>query len=252
METTALATTVPDILPWRDLYRQEMHCQIVCDSLHGRPGWTQPYALQVDGARVGYGSVAVGGPWQDKPAVFEVYVLPPYRAHLFELFTALLAASGAAMIQTQTNDAVMTLLLHTFARDIVSEKILFQDGSPTVHQVPGALFRPATADDVPELLRQDLDPEAGWVVLVEGTLAAAGGILFHYNRPYGDIYMKVADPFRRRGLGSYLVQELKRVCSAQGSVPAARCNPANVASRKTLRKAGFVPCGHILTGTVVR
>jgi len=47
---------------------------------------------------------------------------------------------------------------------------------------------------------------------------------------------------------SYLL--LKRVCYEQGNVPAARCNPSNVASRKTLQKAGFVPCGHILTGSV--
>jgi GNAT superfamily N-acetyltransferase len=62
--------------------------------------------------------------------------------------------------------------------------------------------------------------------------------------------MKVAEPFRKRGLGTYLVQELKRVCYERGSVPAARCNPTNIASRKTLQKAGFVPCGHILTGSV--
>jgi GNAT superfamily N-acetyltransferase len=67
-------------------------------------------------------------------------------------------------------------------------------------------------------------------------------------QPYGDIYMSVAEPLRRRGLGSYLVQELKRVCYENGDVPAARCNPTNVASRKMLQKAGFVPCGHILAG----
>jgi len=90
------------------------------------------------------------------------------------------------------------------------------------------------------------------VVEIEGKTAATGGILFHYNRPYGDIYMEVAEPFRRRGLGSDLVQELKRVCYEGGNVPAARCNPKNIASRKTLQKAGFVPCGHILTGSVSR
>ncbi|MCI0353180.1 MAG: GNAT family N-acetyltransferase [Acidobacteriales bacterium] len=79
---------------------------------------------------------------------------------------------------------------------------------------------------------------------------ASGSILFHYNRPYGDIYMAVAKPFRQRGLGSYFVQELKRVCYEGGSVPAARCNPKNIASRKTLQQAGFVPCGNILTGLV--
>jgi len=29
------------------------------------------------------------------------------------------------------------------------------------------------------------------VVEVEGEVAATGGILFHYNRPYGDIYLEV-------------------------------------------------------------
>jgi GNAT superfamily N-acetyltransferase len=62
--------------------------------------------------------------------------------------------------------------------------------------------------------------------------------------------MKVGEPFRNRGLGSFLVQDLKRICYEGGSVPAARCNPKNIASRRTLQKAGFVPCGHIVYGTV--
>jgi RimJ/RimL family protein N-acetyltransferase len=64
--------------------------------------------------------------------------------------------------------------------------------------------------------------------------------------------MEVTEPFRRRGLGSFLVQELKRVCYEGGHVPGARCNPDNVASRRTLQKAGFVPYGHILKGSVAR
>jgi hypothetical protein len=36
-----------------------------------------------------------------------------------------------------------------------------------------------------------------------------------------------------------------------GAIPGARCNPGNIASRKTLQKAGFVPCAHILDGTIV-
>ena len=74
--------------------------------------------------------------------------------------------------------------------------------------------------------------------------------MFHYNRPYGDIYMKVAEPFRRRGLGSYIVQELKKICYGMGNIPCARCNTSNIISRKTLQKAGFVPCAHILKGAL--
>jgi GNAT superfamily N-acetyltransferase len=94
----------------------------------------------------------------------------------------------------------------------------------------------------------ELDDGAGWVVTLNGAIAGAGGVLYHYNRPYGDIYMKIAEPFRRRGLGAYLVQELKAACRAGGSVPAARCNIANRASRRTLQKAGFVPCGNLIAG----
>jgi hypothetical protein len=50
--------------------------------------------------------------------------------------------------------------------------------------------------------------------------------------------------------GAYFVQELKRIAYEMGGIPAARCSPENVASRKTLQKAGFVPFAHILVGPI--
>jgi GNAT superfamily N-acetyltransferase len=87
---------------------------------------------------------------------------------------------------------------------------------------------------------------------LDGQLAGQGGILFHYNRPYGDIWMEVAEPCRRRGLGSYLVQQLKQAAYALGAIPCARCDPTNIPSRRTLQKAGFIPCAHILTGVIAK
>lgn len=81
------------ILAWRDLYRQEIDCQVVHDSLHTRKGWTHEYLVELAGVAVGYGSVAVAGPWKEKPALFEFYVLPCHRARVFELFRAVLAGS---------------------------------------------------------------------------------------------------------------------------------------------------------------
>ena len=240
-----------EIEPLRDIYRQEMNCKFIHDSIHSRPGWTQEYLLMDGGATVGYGSIAVSGPWKDKPTVYEYYLLPRYRSRMFDCFCELLTSSGATTIETQSNDPLLTVMLHTFAQNVTSESILFDDKMTTSHSSPDAIFRRAGPDDVEQIGQQQLDQEAKWLVAVQGTVAAAGDILFHYNRPYGDIYMKVAESFRRRGLGSYLVQELKSVCYESGSVPAARCNPKNVASRKTLQKAGFVPCGHILTGSVL-
>jgi GNAT superfamily N-acetyltransferase len=236
----------------RDIYRHEMNCQVIHDSIHSRPGWSHEYLLIDDGTKVGYGSIAVGGPWHENPTVYEFFVLRQHRSRVFDLFECLLASSQATMIETQSNAPLLAVMLNAFAREVSSESILFHDKFTTALRPDGAVFRRSTADDAHAISQQQLDSGAKWLVAVEGAVAANGDILFHYNRPYGDIYMQVAEPFRRRGLGAYVVQELKRVCYEGGSIPAARCNPTNVASRKTLQKAGFVPCGHILNGKVPR
>jgi GNAT superfamily N-acetyltransferase len=60
--------------------------------------------------------------------------------------------------------------------------------------------------------------------------------------------MEVAEPHRRRGLGSFLVQEVIKQCYLAGRVPAARCSVDNAASRATLTKAGMKTCGFLLIG----
>jgi GNAT superfamily N-acetyltransferase len=68
--------------------------------------------------------------------------------------------------------------------------------------------------------------------------------------PYCDVAMEIREEYRPRGLGAYLAQELKRIAYEMGGIPAARCDPNNIASRKTLQKAGLVPFAHILVGKI--
>jgi GNAT superfamily N-acetyltransferase len=248
MTISAKAASLDDIIQWREMYRSEMACQIVHDSIHTRRGWTCEYMLLVEGAPAGYGSVAIGGPWKGTPSAYEFYVVPDHRLKLFELFSAFLDASHAVDIVVQSNDVLATTMLHAFAGPVTSEAILFEDGVSTSHRPIGAKFREPSEAEAPDTSRDQLRWHG--VVEVDGQIAASGGILFHYNHPYGDIYMETKEPFRGRGLGSFLVQELKRVCHEGGYVPAARCNPDNIASRRTLQRAGFVPCGHMLKGPV--
>jgi GNAT superfamily N-acetyltransferase len=238
MNLSVKTVTVEDILRWRDLYREEMNCQIVHDNMHARGGWTQPYMVEVAGAPMGYGSILIGGPWTGTRTVFEFYLSRQHRLRAFDAFGALLGASQATAVKAQTNDALLTVMLHAWAKNIVSESIVFEDKLTTAHTLDGAIFR-----------RRE-EPDHDWCLEIDSVIAATGGILYHYNRPYGDIYMEVSEAFRRRGLGCYIVQELKRACYELGSIPCARCNPNNMASRKTLQKAGFVPCAHILSGTL--
>lgn len=234
----------------RDVYRHEMHCQIMYDSLHDRPGWTTPFRLTIDGSAVGYGAVAHAGPWKDKPTIFEFFVLPTQRHRTFRLFSAFVAACGTRAVETQTNSPFLGVLIHTFCPSVVAEAILYEDRMTTSISIPGAGVRPVAHGDAREIAARELDGNAKWLLEVNRDIVGTGGILYHYNRPYGDIFMGIAEPFRRRGFGAFLVQELKRICYEGGSVPAARCNVGNAASRFTLQNAGFAPCGNIVTGTM--
>lgn len=57
---------------------------------------------------------------------------------------------------------------------------------------------------------------------------------------YYDIGMVVSENFRNRGLGSYIIKELRSYCCATGKLPVCGCWYYNYASRKALEKAGFI------------
>ncbi len=238
-----------DIRALRDLYRSEMGSQIIHYSWHER-GWTDAYLFRRNGSIVGYGLVG-GIRANPKDAVIEFFVLAPRRGSAIALFERLVQVSQARRIEVQTNDNLLTLMLYDFGCQINAEAILFRDAFPTHLAVQNACFRRITDGERDSIKDQGLDSDAEWMIEVDGICVATGGILFHYNIPYGDIYMRVAESSRRRGYGSYLVQELKRTCYEMGRIPAARCNDAtNMASRATLIRAGMLPYARILSGMI--
>jgi GNAT superfamily N-acetyltransferase len=243
-------TKVPleDILPLRDEYRRHMDCQIVHDSWHAR-GFTDSYLLRAHDKVVGYGSVG-GPPREAKDIVKEFYVQPACRGDALPLFRQLVATSGARRVEAQTNDQLLLLMLHDCVDSPWSETILFSDGATTSLRAPvsDVVLRRITEADHEHVFPHTVEPVGEWGLESNGEIVATGGLAFHYNPPYGDIYMEVAAAYRMMGFGSYLVQELKRVCYEIECVPSARCNEANVGSRRTLQRAGMFPCARILQG----
>ena len=254
MDTAKLMHVRPvdyaEIVSLRDAFRQEMGDQIVHDSIHARLGWTLEYAITQADRAIGYGSVAVAGPWRDRPTVYEFYLAPAYRSRAFELFDAFLDASRPNAFEVQTSDALSTMMCLTRAQDIGTERIVFRDADTTMHNAIGATLRCVTPAEEIQTAIAERQGGGEWVVEIDESVVARGGMLFHYNRPYSDIYMDVDEPFRRRGIGTYLVQELKRLCYELGAIPCARCSTTNEASRRTLQRAGFVPFAHILFGSL--
>ena len=250
MNLSARPTSLAEIAHFRELYRREMNCQVMFDSLHTRPGWTQSWLLLSNGEPAGHGTIAIAGPWKDKPTATEFFILPQYRQRIFDLFETFLAASNPIAIETQTNAPLLCAMLHTYAKNITAEAILFHDKITTTLTQPNIIFRRSAPGDAAEISTRKLDEGADYLLEESGHVVATGGILYHYNPPYGDIFMAVALSHRRRGLGAFLVQELKRTAYELGKIPACRCNVTNTASRKTLQKAGFVPCGNIISGSL--
>jgi GNAT superfamily N-acetyltransferase len=237
-----------EVLSLRELYRREMNCQIVHDSLPGR-GFGELYLMHAGGRVAGYGFV-MGYHDEPRDMIQEFYVLPADRGHALPLFRRLAEASGARRVEAQTNDILLTLMLYDCATAITSDRVLFHDALATSLAVPGAVFRAVMADDKPRIFEHKVEPAGEWLIEHGGAIVATGGVARHYNPPYGDLFMEVDEPCRRRGYGSYLIQELKRACYEMGRVPAARCDVKNAASRATLQKAGLLPCARILSGVL--
>ncbi len=206
--------------------------------------------MECGGRAVGHGSLLADGPWAGTRTVFEFFVEPDAKAEMFRLFSALVQESGATHVDAQTNDRWLAPMLFTCGREMTAEKLLFADDVTTGFPARGAVFRRARAADAARVFAHELEPVGDYVLEVDGEIVATGGVMYHYNPPYGDVFMEVAPTFRRQGWGAYLVQELKRVCREAGKVPCARCDPNNVASRQTCLRAGFLPVGCIVRGRI--
>jgi GNAT superfamily N-acetyltransferase len=248
MSTDVSPVPLDAIRALRDLYREEMSCQIVHDSLHER-GLTDCYAVSCDDQIAGYGclSGSEGGP---RRTIKEFFVRPAFRDRAEACFRALIATSGALRIEAQTNDRQLLPLARAVAGPLDRQTILFADSVSTALRVPDATFRRVAPKERGRVFRHTSEPVGDWGLEKDGEIVATGGLMLHYNPPYADIYMEVAAGSPRHGFGSYLVQELKRVCYEMGRVPAARCRVANLGSRAALEKAGMAQCGFIVHGQV--
>jgi len=246
MHLEATRCELRDIQIFRTLFLTESNTQIRYDARHER-GWSDSYLLFVDNAPIGYGSVT-GQELSDRDTIFEFYIVPPYRNLAQQLFRKLWAASGVKFIECQTNDSLLHSLTLEFSKSVSSSVILFSDHTVTHLYIPALTFRQKTEADL--LFKHQVEPEGSHVIEWKGEVIATGGFLLHYNVPFCDLYMEVREDARKKGVGSYLIQELKKECYRAGRIPAARCNIENHPSRATLLKAGMKVSGFMVLGTL--
>ena len=86
-----------------------------------------------------------------------------------------------------------------------------------------------------------LTREELFIIYDQQTLVAAGECIPSQKQaPYADLGMVVARSYRGRGLGSFMLTQLKNRCYEAGWKPICSCEVANRASKRAIEKAGFV------------
>ncbi len=246
MTTRVERVELEAILPLRALFLEEAHHQVRYNAVHER-GWSDSYSLFIDGRNVGYGSIK-GQEIKDRDTIFEFYLIPPFRGHASGLFPQLIAAARPAFIECQSNDPLLSAMLFEFARNISADVVLFEEHSVTHLAVPGVLVRRRRDSD--PIFPHSAEPVGEYVAQLNGEVVATGGFLLHYNHPFADLYMEVREDCRGRGIGSFLLQEVKRECYLAGRIPAARTSIGNFASRACLNRAGLRMSGFMLKGQI--
>lgn len=243
MKIQVVKTQLDEIRIFRTLFLHESNFQFIHNKCHDY-GWADTYLFVVDEMKVGYGSVWGKDRREDRDAIFEFYIISPFKKCSNLIFPRFVTASGVSFMECQTNDRLLSSMMFEYAHNIQAEAVLFEDHYQSSLHVPGTVFRKAKPEDGIS------DNSIQYVLEKESVVAATGGFLTNYNMPYADIFMEVKENFRRKELGSLIVQELKKEIYLTGRVPAARCNINNKASKATLLKAGFRVCGFLLNGEI--
>jgi GNAT superfamily N-acetyltransferase len=233
-----------DIRLMRESFVEEACCQIVRYSILPRK-LAAPYLIFFEGEVAGYGAI---GTAHFPGRIMEFFAIPSRRDRAAEMLSALAQAGDATQAEAQSNIPWTHSVWLAATENRREDYLLFEDGGPSRLTCPGMKFRVRDDRDAGQVFEHRHEPVGNWVVEDDEGIAATGGYFTHYNPPYADIYMEVAERARGRGVGSFLVRELMRVCREMGLRPAARCVPSNVASRKTLEKAGMRVCGSLDAG----
>jgi len=205
-------------------------------------GWADTYLFTIDRSIAGYGAVWGKDKREDRDSIMEFYLEPAFRKEARGIFAKFIEASGVSYIECQSNDPFLSEMFFEFAIDISAEAILFEED-----------FRSTIVIDGTELVSagpSDNRFDRPYVLKHKGELVGSGGLLLNYNFPYADIYYGIEEAHRRKGFGSFFVQELKRVAYEMGRVPAARTGIDNAISKRTMMKAGLKPCGWRLGGKI--
>jgi GNAT superfamily N-acetyltransferase len=207
------------------------------------------WSIRRDDSEIGY-AVTDGG-----ETLLELHLAETELRHLDEASKALIETCGVRRILAKSFDPTLLSMAFSRQRQVRTTGVLYRVvADPTFASNPRIGARAATGDDIAALLHLG----AGFFddAAEIGNYIGSGGLMIYETREGGalgagvmkrvvagrdavDIGMVVHPEHRRRGYGTYIIAHLKARCLASGLRPICGCSVDNVASQRTLERAGF-------------
>ncbi len=189
------------------------------------------------------------------------HLLENYQAQAQEIFRWIVSTCGIQYAIASTIEPLYFSLCLDNQVSITLHSYLFRDDKH-IELLPGisdSIFRQAEKkelDDIVRFYRANTEGPGEWIeaflherlnraelfaLYDRQILVATGECIPSQKQPsYADLGMVVAQSYRGRGVGSFMLTQLKKHCYEAGWKPICSCAADNRASKKAIEKAGFV------------
>jgi len=250
MEYTSFikAASAQEIAPLRKLYldslpeAQELYLEMLIDK-------AACYIVQIDAKPAGYFFL---GP---NAALFEYFIVPEYINRVDRIFQEIVRAFNVQTALCKSFDQTLLSCCIAVQKSVKAIGIHFRERREKPLPLnPAVQIRFAVPEDEHKiaLMNEEVfeeDEQIGDYIKTQRLLvftlhdAILGFGIFSRvipGRPEFDIGMLVDKPYRNQGYGSYIIHYLAEYCGNNGWRGICGCAIDNIASRKSLEKAGFI------------
>ena len=237
-------------------------------------GFSEHYALESGSNRIGYYCINA------EKELIAFYLRPAEIGHAENALKFILQNHQIKTVLAGTNDAFYLSTSLALATNTKVHTLLFQDNAHlplTNVEKDKYQFNLATEKDFDEIAQHyiaasgSIDTESvetgyaglkGYIKSVmqdhhiftlkqNGNLLATSECRFSKTQnPYADVGMIVAEKFRRRGIGSYILGMTRTFCHQNEKKPICSCEANNIGSKKAIKNAGFISRNCIVAITV--
>jgi GNAT superfamily N-acetyltransferase len=207
------------------------------------------YVFGYDDQRIGYCCVDL-----PKRLLLQFYISEEFLQFSIAAFEALLNDKKIKLAYVTTRDPLALSLCLTFQTKVALEAYLFEHCFSTnieLKNISNPLFRLAGKEDLTNIIEvsgdffrdveSDVNSNNLYLLTESKNILGIGYLNAQYcSGNSANAGMFTNPTFRRRYVGSYILQKLVEECRTNDLLPIAACFHENLASKRTLEKAGFV------------